>query len=63
MFPKIESVAAMRAEEFGLAGMPGMDGKKMITDFTKDLRAFFTVVEVQEFRRSMAVGTSGVLGD
>ena len=49
MFPEVKGVLAMGAEEFGLTGMPRMDGKKMRADFTKDLRAFFTVVEVQEF--------------
>jgi len=40
-------MVAMRAPEFCFVSQAAMEVKKTVTDFTFDLRPFFTVVEVE----------------
>jgi len=47
MFPKIKRVVAVRAPEFSFVNKAAMKLKEGVTDFAFNLRAFFTVVEVE----------------
>ena len=49
MFPKIKRMVTMGTPEFSFAQKTAMKFKQAIADFAFDLRAFFTVVEIQIF--------------
>lgn len=49
MFPKVERIVAMGAPEFGFVSQAAMEVEETIADFTFDLRAFYSVVEVKIF--------------
>jgi len=54
---------ALWAPEFSFVSKAAMKVKQFGTNFTFDLRSFFTVVEVKEFCRSATVRAAGIFRD